>query len=278
MKCSTKSKIVGAILFLTFMAASPSVQAQTGAMQRILQLNVDGAYLGVHMEDVTSSNMSKYELRTEAGVIVRSVVQGSPAEAAKIQTDDVILEFAGFQVWSSAQLTRLVQETPPGRNVELGISRDGKRMKLTAQLGKREGERANPLVQILPRWLPEDRNFPFRTPIPPGDSLAVPVNRRVRLGITVQPITDQLADFFGVPGKKGVLVTSVSEGSPSSGKLRSGDVVISADGKDIENPEDLIQFVQNRAEGDINLKIIRAKKEATVVIHLPADERSGFRL
>jgi S1-C subfamily serine protease len=89
-----------------------------------------------------------------------------------------------------------------------------------------------------------------------------------------------LAEYFGVAGKKGVLVSSVASNSPSSGKLNSGDVIISADGKQIEDPEDLIQFVQNKSERDINLKVVRNKKEISVVINLPENqkENKGFKL
>jgi S1-C subfamily serine protease len=81
-----------------------------------------------------------------------------------------------------------------------------------------------------------------------------------------------------VPNKKGVLVSSVTEGSPSVGKLKSGDVIIRADAKDIETPEDLTRLVRDKSEGSVDLKVIRDKKEITVVINLPAGEEKGFKL
>ncbi len=119
--------------------------------------------------------------------------------------------------------------------------------------------------------------FQFRIPNQPDDNSSTP--RRPRLGVTLQPLTDQLGEFLGVPGKKGALVASVAEGSPSAGKLKSGDVIIGADGKSINNPEDLTQIVLNKSEGTITLKVIRDKKEITVAINLPAAEnQKGFRL
>ena len=98
-----------------------------------------GSYLGIEMENVTADNMSSYKLSAELGVIVRTVEKGSPAEAANLREKDVIVEYAGMPVFSTMQLTRLVQETPEGRTVNLVISRDGKKLDLNVKMGKREG-------------------------------------------------------------------------------------------------------------------------------------------
>ena len=73
--------------------------------------------------------------------------------------------------------------------------------------------------------------------------------KALRLGVTVQPLTDQLGAFFGVPGNKGVLVASVEEGSRSAGKLKSGDVIISVDGKSVADPDELNRLIRAKSEG-----------------------------
>jgi serine protease Do len=231
------------------------------------------------MEDVTATNMSKYKLSSERGVIVRLVMKGSPAEAAGLQEDDVLLEFGGYPVWSSLQLSRLVEETPVGRKVDLVVSRDGKRMNLTARLATRDGRRADNRMEQPFWWSPGPgfRSFQFRFPDAPEGELDA--RQKPRLGVTLQPLTDQLGEFLGVPSKKGALVASVANGSPSAGKLKSGDVIISADGRTIDSPEDLTRLVGDKAEGAVTLKVIRNKKEITVVIDLPADEhQKGYKL
>jgi serine protease Do len=280
MSFSAKYRIALLAVALAVVAAVPMAHAQTRAIQNILQLNTGGAYLGIQMEDVTSENMSRFKLSVERGVIVRSVVKGSPAEAANVKQDDVLLEFGGSQIWSAAQLSRLVQETPPGRKVELAISRDGKRMNLTAELADRQGKGVENRVMIL---RPEDfgdslpefwsRNMPDRT-------TNEPAGRKPRLGVTLQPLTDQLGEFLGVPNGKGALVASVASGSASAGKLKSGDVILAADGKKIDNPEDLTRFIREKTGGNVSLKVIRDKKETTVVINLPAEESEtkGYKL
>jgi serine protease Do len=268
-----KKYVVFASVLLLFCAfgAVPALVAQTGGITGLYQMNGSGAFLGIQMEDVTSGNMAKYKLNAERGVIVRSVMKGSPAESANLQEQDVIQEFGGFQVWSSAQLSRLVGETPPGRRVEIVVSREGKRMNLTAQLGKPEERRSEGRV-VNPRdFFGQDwpfRQYQYERPNPAG-------TQRPRLGVTLQPLTDQLAEYFGVPGKKGALISSVANDSPSAGKLKPGDVVIAAGDREIASPEDLSSFIGDKREGNVTLRVIRDKREISVNINLPSADRGS---
>jgi S1-C subfamily serine protease len=173
-----------------------------------------------------------------------------------------------------------VQETPVGRKVELVVNRGGKRMNLSAKVETREERRADNRTEALPRdfFGPGARSFEFRLPEIPDANPRESTPRNPRLGITIQPLTDQLGEFLGVPKKKGVLVSSVIEGSPCAGKLKSGDVIISADGKDTGDPEDLTRLIRDKSEGSITLKVIRDKKEFTIVVILPAEEGKGYKL
>ncbi len=282
MKFLSFGRIVAIAAFLVAFAAA-SLNAQTRIYSNVYPQEA-GSYLGVYLDDLTADNLSRYKLDSERGAIVRSVVKNSPAEAAKLQEDDVILEFAGIQVWSAAQLSRLVEETPAGRKVDLAIHRDGKRMNLTAQIKKRAGMESEERSQALPslryfrdleRFFTPDGQRSFQTIVPdrPGD-------RKPKLGITLQPLTEQQAEYFAVPGKKGVLVSSVAANSASSGKLSANDVIVSADGKLVEDPDDLVRIVQNKTGGDVSLKVIRNKKELSVVVSVPEEskESKGYKL
>jgi serine protease Do len=274
-----KYKVVAAVVFLAGGITLPFCQAQTRAFSTVLNLNSNRSYLGIQMEDVTADNMSAYKLSNERGVIIRSVEEGSPAEKASLRANDVVLEYAGNQVWSTMQLSRLVQETPPGRNVDLVVSRDGKRLNLKVQIGNLDREANNQAGRLPGIIVPDGRFFQFRFPSIPDRRFEVRPEGRPRLGVTLQPLTDQLREFFGVPDKRGALVSSIVSGSPSDGKLKSGDVIVQADNTNIENPDDLVRFISDRSGGDVTLKVIRNKKEITVTVTLPAAEsREGFKL
>jgi len=252
----------------------PFSYAQNRVIQVLPSGDSGGAFLGIRMTDVTQENMSEYKLDNVQGVIVDSVVEGSPAEKAELKEKDVVLEFDGLKVLSTMQFSRLVRETPVGREVELLISRDGKRKNVTVQLAAREEQRAEGRSFVVPSPL-EGRNlgnyfgyrFPDNSPVPFWDQgYGSP-----RLGISVQALTEQLAEYFQVPGKKGILVTSVNEKFPSAGKLQAGDVIIRAEGKAVRDPVDLTGIVQRATGEKISLDVIRDKKEIKVVINLSSD-------
>jgi len=285
-----------AVLSLSVPGGTTSAAAQeVYSIEKNVQIGLDGAYLGIEMEDVTADNMASYKLAGERGIIVRSVIKGSPAEAAGLQEKDVILEFAGTSVQSVQQMRRLVRETPVGRKVDLVVSRGGMKINLTAKIGKRETGRggAENEPDIMMFGAPGGRTFHFRTPEEgnwpemPGMPGMGPSwkeeSSKPRLGVTLQPLTDQLAEFLGVPGRKGVLVSSVVEGSPAVGRLKAGDVIVRADNQPIEDLGDLTRTVRGKPEGGkLELMVVRDKKEIVITVDLAGTgakpQNRGFKL
>ena len=96
-----------------------------------------GSYLGVDTRDVTADRLADLKLKEEHGVEVTLVDQDAPAGKAGIKEHDVILTLNGNQVESVEQLRRMIREIPPGRTVNLGISRAGQLMTLKTQLADR---------------------------------------------------------------------------------------------------------------------------------------------
>jgi len=279
---------VPAALFACLITAC-SATAQNRSI--IVQSNSGDSFLGISMEDVTASNMSEYKLTVEKGAIIRSVQKGSPAEEAGLRENDVILQFGGESVWSTRQLSRLVSETPAGRNVVVTVSRDGKPLNLSATLGARteresdqrlsgtlQGDQFERFFELLPPGIqinpPDYRVRPQRPNSQDGRQGAERSEQRSRLGLEIQPLTEQMAEYMGVPDRKGVLINSVTSGSVSEGKLKAGDVVIGVNNREVTSPADLKNFV-GEASGEIDVKVIRDKKQLSVKISLSADENSG---
>jgi serine protease Do len=95
-------------------------------------------------------------------------------------------------------------------------------------------------------------------------------------GVTIQPLTPELAKQFDLTGEKGALVGDVIEGSPAEkAGLQRGDVIIEYDGKKIEEPYQLRNMVANTTPGqEVELKIIRENKTETkkvTISELPAE-------
>src|SRR5215467_6519866 len=118
-------------------ALTPVAETQITAPE-VYALSEGGrSYMGVDIQDVTSDRVGPLKLKEERGVEVTMVDQDAPAGKAGIKEHDVILDFNGTAVDSEEQLRRLIRETPPGRSVTLGISREGNPLKISVQLADR---------------------------------------------------------------------------------------------------------------------------------------------
>lgn len=88
------------------------------------------------------------------------------------------------------------------------------------------------------------------------------------IGVSIQPVTKELADSFGLTVEKGALVSEVISDSPAEkGGVKSGDIIISFDGKDIKEMNDLPRLVAATAAGKtVSLKVIRDGKEESLAL------------
>src|SRR2546422_1436495 len=99
-----------------------------------------GSYLGVDTRDVTADRLAVLKLKEEHGVEVTMVDQDAPAGKAGIKEHDVILSMNGTAIESGAQLRRMIHETPAGRVVTFGLSRDGQPLTVKVQLADKHKE------------------------------------------------------------------------------------------------------------------------------------------
>ena len=79
------------------------------------------------------------------------------------------------------------------------------------------------------------------------------------IGITIQKLTPELAESFGVRDTKGALITDVTPGGPADNAgIKSGDIIIKFNGKKIEKMRDLPRIVSATAVGtSVEVKIVR---------------------
>lgn len=87
-----------------------------------------------------------------------------------------------------------------------------------------------------------------------------------RLGVAVQEVNQQLADSFGLPKPEGALVANVEKGGPGDrAGLKSGDVILKANGEDISSSSDLPVTIGLAKPGSrVNLDIWRNGKPVTL--------------
>jgi serine protease Do len=222
-----------------------------------------GSRLGVMVQDLDAADKS-------GGVRIDSVDRDGPAEKAGIRAGDVVVEYDGERVRSARQFTRLVQETPEGRQVPLAVLRDGKRQTLTATPEARAFSwemniDGNRIRRDVERGLRE-----FRMDMPAmrfrwdhGFDELLGASSRRRLGVSVDSMGDQLSQYFGA-SEGGALITSVEPGSAAEkAGLKAGDVITSINGSRVRNAEQVVDAIRDTREGDVTIDYLRDKKTGT---------------
>ena len=262
--------VAGGIVYAQEAVAPPAVETleegqEPGDTTRTFSLFVDGgAFLGVHAEEITKENMGRYNMREARGVGVTQVVKGSAAEKAGLKKDDVILRFDGEQVTNVRKLNRLVGEASADQTVKLTISRGGSEQEVSATLSKRTGMTGlmgSTIRDQVMRGM--EKGWPQ---ISTGDGQFVFFGGNRRIGVSTQPLTKQLADYFGVKDG-GVLITSVVENGPAAkAGLKAGDVITNIDGEKVDSSGDIVRVINKKQDGDITLTIVSNHNTRTVTL------------
>jgi Do/DeqQ family serine protease len=188
--------------------AIPSNMAR-GVMEQLIKSGkVRRGQLGVIVQTVTSDIAQSLDMKDVRGVIVGSVQPGSAGERAGLKQGDVIVALNGQPVNDSNSLRNRIASTAPDADVILTVVRDGREQQVTAKLGE------------------------FKPPTERGDDNAGDGNggggaSTGKLGVTVEPLTADIARQLNLPaGKQGVVVSEIDPAGPAAeAGLQRGDVI-----------------------------------------------------
>jgi Do/DeqQ family serine protease len=205
--------------------AIPSNMAKNVMDQLVQGGSVRRGMLGVTVQSVNADLAQSLGLERVAGALISSVSPDSPAAKAGVQRGDVVVELDGVSVTDSNHLRNHVAQKQPGSAVRLKVLRDGRTLDLTARLAELTASRD------------EDER-----PAPGGGESG-------GFGLSVQPLTPELADRLGVRGATGVAVTGVSPDGPAADAgIREGDVIEEVNRRPVRNTQELRTAL--RASGD----------------------------
>ena len=261
-------------------------KSDTESRVRVMTLG-QGSYLGVFISDVTSEDVTRLSLREERGVRITGVADEGPARDAGLEEDDVIVSWNDDRIESEAQLRRILGETPAGRKASLGVIRDGSDRTIAVELGHRGGPGG---VFALRSGWDEDHVVELREQLEKSREHLGDLRVRLRemphvmtfmsmrggrLGVGIQSLEPQLADYFGLGERTGVLITTVKEESPAAqAGLMAGDVIVAVDGEEIEGTGDVSRLVWDAEAGPVAIRILRDRNERTVTVDLPEVENT----
>ncbi len=220
-----------------------------------------GSYIGVKLSDVFADRAAILKLGEERGVEVKGVVEGGPADAAKLQPGDVLLSYNGENILGVQQLIRLVGETPPGRKVTIQFWRESKAHStiVTTAVPPRPLD-SLPFAGFS---LSEKRFYagPVDVPRP------VMVWRNLLLGVEFEQVDSQFAEYFGVPG--GVLIRAIENGSPAEKSgLKTGDVIFSVGHKEVVTARDLTAGLRQPG-ASVAVTLMRDHRKVELLLKLP---------
>jgi serine protease Do len=260
--------------------ATAVAQTRPAPERRVFTLDGRGSQIGVSVDDLDEQGL-KAAAGAPSGVRIAEVDANSPASKAGLREGDIVVELDGERIRSARQFSRLVQESPEGRSVRLGVVREGKRQSVdvtpegrgfafggNAWLGPDFERRMRELEPQLRERLrdiePFQREFRYNLPFDWNfDGLPRMTSPRGRLGVQVTELTPQLAEYFGVKDG-GVLVSGVTTDSPAArAGVKAGDIITSLDGGRVRDTDDLIDELREK-EGDVTIGLLRDKKESTV--------------
>ena len=165
---------------------------QTGAVAR--------GYLGVGGEDFTPARAAELREPFVPGALVNVVGRGSPAEAAGIRPNDVIVEIAGHAIDSFRRLPIAVATLRPGEKANVAFVRGGRRIE---------------------------------TPVTIAAQGAGTGGAHLFLGVDVRPLDAREARMVGLAPGQGLAITAVDPRGPASGVLEEGDLLLQVAGQPV---------------------------------------------
>lgn len=225
--------------------AVPSNMAKAVMENLIKYGRVIRGWLGISIQVLTPELAKNLNIKTEKGVLVGDVVEGSPAEKAGIQRGDVITEYDGKPIEEPRQLRNLVAITKPEQEVNIKIIRDNEEK----------------TIKVVISEMPSQMQKPAQ-----GEY------ENLLRGVNVRELTPEIYSSMNIPKKiKGVIVSDIEEDSPAYSILMQGDIIQEINRQKVTNLRDYIDIVSKiKPNTDILLYIFR--NGSSVYITIPSKD------
>jgi S1-C subfamily serine protease len=209
-------------------------------------------YLGVYLLEYDNEKTNNKEL-PEHGLKVHNVIKDSPADEAKLEEGDIILEVENHKLAKIDQLIDILKGYKTGDSVKVTYFRNNKTYSTRLKLADKVESELNTFQDRIEDLLDQSKTFIFR--IESGDDNVI--------GVEISPVNRD-------KNRPGAVITKVIPNSPAEkAKLQQDDVIIRIAGKDIRNSVDVINAIQTSEAGDtIKIEFYRndQKMEAQVEI------------
>lgn len=202
-------------------------------------------WLGIWLQSVDSDIAEKYGLEEPRGALIASA--DGPAKKAGLKPGDLIIEFNGESVVDGSHLQKLVAAAKPGETVKVKVIRDDKKKEFKVKLGERTEEAVAELT-----------------------GKDIPSKEEEWMGITVQELTDELAQRLEYEGHSGVLISDVDPDGPAA-KVESppkrGDLIQEIERHEIKNMDDYKEAIGKvKDQKSVLVRLRRARGRTWYVV------------
>jgi membrane-associated protease RseP (regulator of RpoE activity) len=215
-----------------------------------------GAWLGVKLKSIEKIVDGKSEKST--GALVDEVIEDSPADSAGIETGDVIIACGNVEIADADDLIKAMRGSTPGEVMKITLLRDGEQKTLSVRLGTAKQRMFRVQKRIT-------RPNVLRVPRPPRPP-KMTWHQRTNYGFYLETLNSQLAEYFGAPDGKGVLIEKVREDSDAAkAGFKAGDVITRAGKKTVENVSDFKHVLGAYDAGEkIPVQVLRKGKSMSI--------------
>jgi serine protease Do len=205
--------------------ATPSASVQPIIAQLTQFHETRRGWLGVRIQNVDDTIAESLGLDKARGALIAGVDEKGPAKPAGLMSGDVIVKFDGKDIKESRDLPRLVASMPVGADVDLVIFRKGQELTRTVKLGRLEdGEKVAAAAASPDAGAEADKQTMSKS-----------------YGLELSGLSDEARKTYKIKDSiKGVIVTSVSPGSPGADKgLSAGDVIEEVNQQAVAQPAEV---------------------------------------
>jgi S1-C subfamily serine protease len=190
-------------------------------------------YMGVYLDDVSSSYYKKVGMDQNYGILITKVVPDSPADNAGVFSKDVLMEIDGDKIYTHDQLTKMLKNYEPEQKVKLKVFREGKEKNIKFTFGKKE--------------------YPK-------------IKRKPYMGVFLRELSGGVKKKLNYDKSYGIVITDlVEDGAAEKAGIKKNVVLMSIDGDKIYTIDQLTKMLTNyEPDNKIEVIVFQDGKEATL--------------
>jgi S1-C subfamily serine protease len=265
-------------MLLTLGVGATVANAQSMSMTQVLDSSSllllhshSQGFLGIDVGDLDQDRAQTLHLKDTHGAEITVLDHDAPAGKVGLKLHDVILQVNGKGIDTADQMKQLLHQAPPGRKLQLLVSRDGAQQTITVQLADRRKmqEEARERLDSFGSSSSAGNSFVSNgADIPSTATFHSPfAANSLHIGTIVEPLAPQTADFLGISG--GVLIKSVARKSSADvAGLRAHDVVLEVGGEAVVTTSDWERLLRTAEGKPVQVEILRDRMKQLVLLQV----------